>query len=67
MLFGFGDYFPHHLCWFIFEKAKWSNDVERRVQKNIQNKAVQTKLNLFINKYMKWNISKHYECSTTVC
>ena len=30
-----------------------TNEVKRRGQKNIQNKAVQTKLNLFINKYMK--------------
>ena len=38
---------------------------ERRVQKNIQNKAART--NLYINKYIKWNISKHYKCSTIVC
>ena len=29
------------------------NDVKRRGQKNIQNKAVQTELSLYINKYMK--------------
>ena len=30
-----------------------ANEVKRRVQKKIQNKAVQTKLNLYINKYRK--------------
>ena len=37
----------------IFEKANEVYDMKPRVQKNIQNKAVQTKLNLHINKYMK--------------
>ena len=27
--------------------------MKRRIQKNIQNKAVQTKLNLYIKKYIK--------------
>ena len=30
-----------------------ANEVKQRGQKNIQNKAVQTKWNLYINKYMK--------------
>ena len=30
-----------------------TNEVKQRGQKNIQNKAVQTKLNLYINKYIK--------------
>ena len=30
-----------------------ANEVKRRGQKNIQNKAVQTKLSLYINKYIK--------------
>ena len=34
-------------------KANGVHDVKRRGQKNIQNKAIQTKLNLYINKYMK--------------
>ena len=34
-------------------KANEVHDVKRRREKNIQNKAVQTKLNLYINKYMK--------------
>ena len=34
-------------------KANDVNDVKRRGQKNIQNKAVQTKSNLYINKYIK--------------
>ena len=41
-----------------------ANDVKRRGEKNIQNKAVQTKLNLYINKYIK---KKHYEYSNIVC
>ena len=50
----FGKYFwSHILCWFIFEKAKKVHDVKRRGEKNIQNKAVQTKLNLYIKKYLK--------------
>ena len=50
----------------VIWKGIWSKEVKRRVQKNIQNKVVQTKSNLYINKYIEWNISKHYECSTTV-
>ena len=30
-----------------------ANEVKRRWQKNIKKKTVQTKLNLYINKYMK--------------
>ena len=45
--------FLHNLCWFIFEKANEVHDVKRRGENNIQNKAVQTKLNLYIKKYMK--------------
>ena len=30
-----------------------ANEVKRRRQKNIQNKAVQTKLNLYINQYIR--------------
>ena len=45
--------FLHHLCWYIFEKANKVHNVKRRGEKNIQNKAVQTKLNLYIKKYMK--------------
>ena len=52
---------------FYIWKGKWSKDVKRRVQKNIQNKAVQTKLDLYVNKYIKWNISKHYERSSYIC
>ena len=36
-----------------FWKANEVNDVKRRGQKNIQNKAIQIKLNLYINKYIK--------------
>ena len=36
-----------------FLKANEVHDVKRRRQKNIQNKALQTKLNLYMNKYMK--------------
>ena len=34
-------------------KSNEANDVKRRGQESIQNKAVQTKLELYINKYMK--------------
>ena len=34
-------------------KANEVHDVKDAEKKNIQNKAVQTKLNLYINKYMK--------------
>ena len=34
-------------------KANEVNDMKQRVRKNIQNKAVQAKVNLYINKYMK--------------
>ena len=34
-------------------KWKWSQDVKQRREKNIQNKAVQSKLNFYIKKYMK--------------
>ena len=51
----FGEYVgsPHNLCWYIFEKTNEVHNMKRRVEKNIQNKAVQTKLNLYINKYRK--------------
>ena len=39
---------------------------KRRGQKNIQKKAIQTKINSY-NKYIKWNITKHYEYSNIVC
>ena len=42
-----------NLCWYIFEKAKEVNDMKRRVENNIQNKAVQTKFNLYIKKYIQ--------------
>ena len=45
--------FPTIIVGALFEKANDVKDVKRRVQKNIQNKAVQTKLNLYIKKYMK--------------
>ena len=35
------------------EKASEVHEVKRRGEKNIQNKAEQTKLNLYIKKYMK--------------
>ena len=34
----------------LCERANEAYDVKRHVQKNIQNKAVQTKLNLYIKK-----------------
>ena len=34
-------------------KANEANEVKQRGQKNIQNKAIQIKLILYINKYMK--------------
>ena len=39
---------------------------KRRGQKNIQKKAIQTKIDLY-NKYIKWNIKKHYEYSNIAC
>ena len=50
-------------------KGKWSKEVERPGQKNIQNKAVQTKLNLYIKKYKKRKKEKgkHYKYSKIVC
>ena len=48
------DIFPQFIL-VHYWKAK---DVKRCEQKNIQNKAVQTKLNLYINKYIK---KKHYK------
>ena len=39
-------------------KSNEVNDVKRRLQKNIQKKAVQTKLNLYINKNINM---KHYK------
>ena len=39
MVYGtvFGEYiwFPHHICWYIFEKANKEYDMKWRVQKNI--------------------------------
>ena len=43
------------LCVYIW-KGKWSIRCERRGEKSIQNKTVQTKLNLYIKKYMKKKI-----------
>ena len=47
-------------------KANEVNDVKRRGPKNIKNKAMQTKINLY-NKYIIWNITKRYEYSNIVC
>ena len=55
------------VCWMMllsqfmlvhYWKANKVNDVKRRGQKNIQNKVIQTKINLYINKYIK---KKHYK------
>ena len=55
------------VCWIMllpqfmgahYWKANEVNDVKRRWQKNIQNKPIQTKINLYINKYIK---RKHYK------
>ena len=37
----------------MFKKTFEVHDVKRRGEKNIQNKAVETKLNSYIKKYMK--------------
>ena len=39
---------------------------KRHEQKNIQKKAIQTKINLYNNKYIKGNIIKHYKYSNIV-
>ena len=60
----FGEYFWSPILWWyvwlivcspqIMLAHYWkANEVKQRRQKNIQNKAVQTKLSLYINKYMK--------------
>ena len=52
-MFGLVICSPTIYCWLIIENANEVHDVKRHGQKNIQNKAVQTKLNSYINKYMK--------------
>ena len=42
---------------------KWC---KQRWQKNIK-KAIEAKINLYKNKYIKWNITKHYEYSNIAC
>ena len=55
-------------CWFIFERGKWSKRCETtRTKEHSKQSSTTTKINLYINKDIKWNIPKHYECSTTVC
>ena len=45
------------ICGGLLLKGKW---YKRREQKNIYNKAVQTKIHLYINKYI---VENYYECS----
>ena len=44
-----------------------SKRCKRLGQKNIQKKAIKTKINVYNNNYMKWNITKHYEYSNIAC
>ena len=44
-----------------------SKRYKQRRQKNIQKKAIQTKINLYNSKNIKWNLKKHYEYSNIAC
>ena len=60
----FGGYFTPTIYVGLLLKNK---QCKQHGQKNIQNKAIQTKINLYINKYIKGNITKHYEYSNIAC
>ena len=48
-------------------KANEVHDVKQCGQKNIQNKAIQTKLNLYIKKYMKKETYSNIVCWIFLC
>ena len=66
-LFLWGMFAGHFTPTIYVSSLLESKRSKRWGQKNIQNKAIQTKINLYNNKYLKKKITKHYEYSNIAC